>query len=69
MEVMIERCAFLDVHRDTAVACVRIPDGAGGRRKQIRTFGTMTSQLWEVPARLSLVLRGPGFRTKRAPAA
>jgi hypothetical protein len=42
MDVMIERCAFLDVHRDTAVACVRVPDGAGGRRKETRTFGTMT---------------------------
>ncbi len=45
MEVTIERCAFLDVHRDTAVACVRAPDGAGGRRKETRTFSTMTSQL------------------------
>ena len=45
MGVTIERCAFLDVHRDTAVACVRVPDGAGGRRKETRTFGTMTRQL------------------------
>ena len=30
LEVMVERCAFLDVHRDTAVACARTPDGRGG---------------------------------------
>ena len=45
MEVTIERCAFLDVHRDTAVACVRVPDDAGGRRKQTCTFGTTTNQI------------------------
>jgi transposase len=60
MELMIERCAFLDVHRDTAVACVRTPDGAGGRRKQTRTFGTMTRQLlvlrdWLAEQRVTVV--------------
>ena len=25
MEVMVERCAFLDVHRDTVMACARTP--------------------------------------------
>ncbi len=32
MEVIVERCAFLDVHRDTVMACARTPDGHGGRR-------------------------------------
>ncbi len=32
MKRMIERCAGLDVHRDTVVACVRTPDGNGGHR-------------------------------------
>jgi transposase len=29
MEVLVERCAFLDVHRDTVMACARTPDGSG----------------------------------------
>ena len=29
MEVIVERCAFLDVHRDTVMACARTPDGHG----------------------------------------
>ena len=32
MEVVYERCAGLDVGKDEVVACVRVPDGAGGRR-------------------------------------
>jgi hypothetical protein len=31
-----QRCAFLDVHRDTVMACARLPDGAGGRRQEVR---------------------------------
>jgi hypothetical protein len=31
MRVVFERCAFLDVHRDTVMACARTPDGHGGR--------------------------------------
>ena len=45
MEVIVERCAFLDVHRDTVMACVRTPDGRGGRREEVTEFGTTTSQL------------------------
>lgn len=60
MERIVERCAFLDIHRDTAVTCVRTPDGAGGRRKETRTFGTTTGQIlalrdWLVEQRVSLV--------------
>jgi hypothetical protein len=60
MDVMSERCAFLDVHRDTAVACVRTPDGPSGRAKQTRTFGTMTGQLlalhdWLAEQRVTVV--------------
>ena len=40
METIVERCAFLDVHRDTVMACVRIPDGSGGRREEVAEFGT-----------------------------
>ena len=31
VEVVYERCAGLDVGKDEVVACVRVPDGAGGR--------------------------------------
>jgi transposase len=45
MQVLVERCAFLDVHRDTVVACARVPDGGGGRREEVAEFGSTTSQL------------------------
>ena len=42
MDVVNERCAGLDVHTRTVVACVRIPGLGGGRlrEKATRTFGT-----------------------------
>ena len=40
MEVIHERCCGLDVHKDTVVACLIVPEG-----KAIRTFGTTTDQL------------------------
>jgi len=60
MEVVVERCAFLDVHRDTAMACARIPDGHGGRREEVREFATTTGELlalsdWLVERRITLV--------------
>lgn len=42
---MIERCAGLDVHRDTVVVTVRVPGPGGGRRSRTKTFVTMTGQL------------------------
>ena len=42
---MVERCAGLDVAKDEVVACVRVPDGKGGRRQEIRTFLTFTADL------------------------
>src|SRR5437660_2538225 len=44
MDVLYERVAGLDVHKDTVVACVRIMvDGKTGR--ECRTFATTTEQL------------------------
>lgn len=44
MEELLERCAGLDVHRDTVVACVII--GFGKRAvKETQTFGKMTDDL------------------------
>ena len=45
MEVVITRCAGLDVHKATVVATVRVPGEDGGRRVVTETFGTMTPDL------------------------
>ena len=45
MDVVITRCAGLDVHQATVVATVRVPDDQGGRRVGTDTFGTMTADL------------------------
>jgi transposase len=44
MEVIYERCAGLDVHKDTVVACIRVAEGGKVRRK-VRTFSTVTREL------------------------
>src|SRR3712207_636502 len=45
MEVLLERCAGLDVHQASVVCCVQI--GAPGRKAQklLRSFGTTTREL------------------------
>jgi transposase len=48
MEVVVERCAGLDVHKDTVVAAVRFPAPGGGRGGEVRTFGTFTVELLEL---------------------
>jgi hypothetical protein len=46
MDVLVERCAGLDVHRDTVVATVRVPSTRRGQRHQeTRTFPTTVRQL------------------------
>lgn len=45
MDVLVERCCGLDVHKDTVVACVRTPGEGGKRAEVVRTFGTMTVDL------------------------
>ena len=44
MEVLHARCAGLDVHKDTVVACIRIAS-KGTATQDVRTFQTTTSQL------------------------
>jgi transposase len=46
MDVIVERCAALDVHKKTVMAAVRTPgpDGAG-RRQQVKEFSTFTTEL------------------------
>jgi transposase len=60
MDVVVERCCGLDVHKDTVVACVRTPGKGGRRDQQTRTFGTMTRDLlalrdWLVAMGVTLV--------------
>ena len=45
MEVINDRCAGLDVGKDEVVACIRVPDDAGGRPQELRTFPTFSSGL------------------------
>ena len=46
MDMLYPRCAGLDVHRDTVVACARIAAGPEARATQeVRTFGTTTGEL------------------------
>ncbi len=47
MEVMYPRCAGLDVHKETVVACVRIASG-GEASSSVRTFATTTAGLIEL---------------------
>jgi transposase len=44
MEVLHPRCAGLDVHKDSVVACVRIAC-EGNVKQEVRTFGTTTTSL------------------------
>ena len=44
MEVMHPRCAGLDVHKDTVVACVRLALG-GQVKREAKTFETTTAGL------------------------
>jgi transposase len=54
MDVVVERCAGLDVHRDDVVATVRVP-GSGRRRwdQRARTFGATLAGLAALGAWLS----------------
>ena len=47
MEVRHPRCAGLDVHKETVVACVRIVSG-GEVSRTVRTFETTTARLIEL---------------------
>src|SRR5215203_2883561 len=49
MDVLIERCAGIDIGKDEVVACVRTPGPGGrGRCKQTRSFLTFTGALEEM---------------------
>ena len=52
MDILFERCAALDVHQKTVVACVRTPEaperGKRKRRSEVRTFSATTPGLLEL---------------------
>ncbi|MHB8511318.1 MAG: IS110 family RNA-guided transposase [Actinomycetota bacterium] len=45
MDRLIERCAGLDVHKDSVTACVRVPGEEDEREQHTQSFGTTTVQL------------------------
>jgi transposase len=46
MDVVVERCAGVDIGKDMVVACVRTPDpGRRRQRKETRTFTSFTGEL------------------------
>lgn len=60
METIHERVAGLDVHKDTVVACVRVPGGRGRRESHVHEFSTTTPGLmalrdWLVSHQVGLV--------------
>ena len=60
MNVIVERCCGLDVHKDLVVACVRSPGPAREREQVTRSFGATTADLlglrdWLVEMGVTLV--------------
>jgi transposase len=45
MDVVVERCAGIDIGKDEVVACVRTPGTKSARQKETLKFSTFTSQL------------------------
>lgn len=52
MELLYRRCAGLDVHKDTVVACARLVEESG-TSEEVQTFGTTTKALLELSTWLS----------------
>ena len=45
MEVLVERCAGIDVHKDVVAVCVRVPCPGGERVAELAEFETFTEDL------------------------
>jgi transposase len=61
MDVVVDRVAGLDVHKDTVMAAVRVPGSKGGRQQTIRQFRSYTRDLqelrdWLVSEKVSVVV-------------
>ena len=48
MDRLVERCAGLDVHKDSVAATVRIPGPGGQRLQETRTFSATTRGLFTI---------------------
>ncbi len=48
MEILYERCAGLDVHKKNVKTCFASPAEGGTRKKETRTYLTMTQNLLEM---------------------
>jgi transposase len=48
LERIVERCAGLDVHKASIIACVRTPGEAGGLHQEIREFSATTRGLLQL---------------------
>ncbi len=48
MDVLFKRCAGLDVHSESIVACVLIENENSEITKEIETFGTLTKDLFHL---------------------
>ncbi len=48
MQVVYERCAGLDVHKRTVVACATTPKADGQPQKDRQTFSTMTVEICQM---------------------
>jgi transposase len=48
MEVLLQNCAGMDVHQETIVVCALNTDADGNVQSEVRTFGTLTKNLFEL---------------------
>lgn len=48
MDTVVARCAGLDIGKADLKACIRVPNGHGRRRQEVRTFATTTPALLEL---------------------
>ena len=53
MEVLLERCCGLDIHKRPVLACLVVPGSTGAPTKDVRSFGTMTDELLQLADWLS----------------
>ena len=75
MDVLVDRCAGLDVHKDTVMAVVRRPakDGSG-REQEVRQYRTFPAALRELRAwllaervtQVAMEASGSGAAARRA---
>jgi hypothetical protein len=46
MDVVVERAASLDIHKEYVTACVRLPGADGKRAQEVREFKTTVGACW-----------------------